>query len=75
MDDSIQEAMLRCIHVPSITAVGPIVTEKLAKQKKKNLTSQWTVKYVTVKYGPLRSRGHANMYASAKYHCCRTNIY
>ena len=39
MDDCIQEVMLRCIHVPSITAVGPIVTEKLAKKKTKtNLT-------------------------------------
>ena len=31
MDDCIQEVMLRCMHVPSITAVGQIVTgtEKL----------------------------------------------
>ena len=29
MDDYIQEAMLKCMKVPSITSVGPIVTEKL----------------------------------------------
>ena len=29
MGDCIQEAMLRCMQVPSITVVGPIVTEKL----------------------------------------------
>ena len=29
MDDYIQEVMLGCMHVPSITAVDPIVTEKL----------------------------------------------
>ena len=29
MDDHIEEDMLRCMQVPSITAVGPIVTEKL----------------------------------------------
>ena len=28
MDDCIQEAMLKCMQVPSITAVGPIVTEE-----------------------------------------------
>ena len=28
-DDCIQEAMLRCLQVPSIIAVGPTVTEKL----------------------------------------------
>ena len=28
-DDSIQEAMLSCMQVPSIIAVGPIVIEKL----------------------------------------------
>ena len=35
MDDCIQGAMLRCMQVPSITAVGPIVTDKLTKRKKK----------------------------------------
>ena len=30
---------------------------------------------VKVKYGWLHWRGHAKMYASAKYHCCRTNSY
>ena len=34
MDDCIQETMLRCMQVPSITAVGPIVTEKLTKLEK-----------------------------------------
>ena len=29
MDDCIKEAMLRYKQVPSITAVGPTVTEKL----------------------------------------------
>ena len=29
IDDCIQEAMLRFLQVPSITAVGPTVTEKL----------------------------------------------
>ena len=29
MDDSIQEAMLRCMHVLSITGVEAMVTEKL----------------------------------------------
>ena len=29
MDDCIQEAMLRCMQVPSITAVGPVVSMKL----------------------------------------------
>ena len=33
MDKCIQEAMLRCMQVPSISAVGPIVTEKRSKQK------------------------------------------
>ena len=28
-----------------------------------------------VKYGWLHSRGHAQMYASAQYNCCRTNSY
>ena len=28
-DDCIQEVMLRCLQVPSITTVGPTVTEKL----------------------------------------------
>ena len=36
MDDCIQEAMLRCMQVPSITAVGLIVTEKLTLTEKKN---------------------------------------
>ena len=37
MDDCIQGAMLRCtcMQVPSITAVGPIFTEKLTKTEKK----------------------------------------
>ena len=40
MDDCNQEATLRvrCVQAPSITVVGPIVTEKLthpAKKKKK----------------------------------------
>ena len=29
MDDCTQEAMLRCMHILSILAVGAIVTEKL----------------------------------------------
>ena len=29
MDDCIQEVMLKYMQVPSITAVGPIVTKKL----------------------------------------------
>ena len=29
MDDFIQEVMLRCMHVPSLTAVGLSVTEKM----------------------------------------------
>ena len=33
MDDSIQEIMLRCVHMPSIIAVGPIVTGKLTWKK------------------------------------------
>ena len=41
MDACIQKAML-CMQVPSITAVGPIVTEK-----QKNL-SHWTVKYKVI---------------------------
>ena len=28
MDDWVQEVMLKCMQVPSITAVRPIVTEK-----------------------------------------------
>ena len=34
IDDCIQEAMLRCLQVPSITAVGPTVTEKLTQMEK-----------------------------------------
>ena len=41
MDDCIQEVMLRCIHVPSITAVGPVVTETLTEKH----NSHCTVKY------------------------------
>ena len=46
MDDCIQEAMLKCMQVPSITAVGPIATEKLTStEKKRKLESNWTIKY------------------------------
>ena len=38
MDDCIQGVMLRCMHVPGITAVGPIVTEK-TDLNQKNLTN------------------------------------
>ena len=31
MDDRIKEAMRKCMHVPIITAVGPIGTEKLTQ--------------------------------------------
>ena len=34
MNDCIQDIMLRCTHMPSITAVGPIVTEKLTQTEK-----------------------------------------
>ena len=40
MDDCIQEAMLKCTQVSSITAVGPIITEKLTKAEKKKVTGQ-----------------------------------
>ena len=36
MDGCIQGVMLQCMQVPSITAVGPIVTETLT-YKEKNL--------------------------------------
>ena len=35
MDDCTQEAILRCMQVPNITAVRPILTEKLTKMEKK----------------------------------------
>ena len=35
MDDCIQETMLRCMQVPSITADGPTVTEKLTETVKR----------------------------------------
>ena len=34
MDDCVQEAMVKSMQVPSITAVEPIVTEKLTKTEK-----------------------------------------
>ena len=34
MDDCIYEVMLKCIHVPSIIAVGPIVKEKQTCDKR-----------------------------------------
>ena len=34
MNDCIQEAMLSCKQMPSITAVGPIITEKLTLTEK-----------------------------------------
>ena len=40
MDDCIQEAMLKRIQVPSITAVGPTVTEKPTNEKNKKFTGQ-----------------------------------
>ena len=43
MDDCVQEAMVKSMQVPSITAVEPIVTEKLTKTEKKlkEVTGQW----------------------------------
>ena len=35
MDDCIQQVMVRFMYVPSITAVGPTVTEKLKKKLNK----------------------------------------
>ena len=44
MDDCIQEVMLKSIHVPSITAVASIVTEKLIWMEKRNkVTWQWNI--------------------------------
>ena len=40
MDDHTQEVMLRCMHVPRITAVGPRVTEKLTKMEKPNKVTE-----------------------------------
>ena len=34
MDDCMQEALLRCMQVPSIAAVGLIVSEKLTQTEK-----------------------------------------
>ena len=35
MDDHTQEVMFRCMHVPSIIAVGPTVSGNWSKKKKK----------------------------------------
>ena len=45
MNDCTQEAMLRCMHVLSISlAVGPIITEKLTKMPKYNKVSEpWNI--------------------------------
>ena len=50
MDVCIQEVMLRCMHVPNIATVGPIVTEKLTKQKNLIKSMDGEI-WATVKYG------------------------
>ena len=51
MDDCIQEVLLRCMHVTSINAVQPVVTEKLTETEK-NLTKILDHEmYVMIKYG------------------------
>ena len=39
MADS-KEDMLKCMHVPSITATGPTLTEKLTKMEKLNKVTE-----------------------------------
>ena len=43
MDDCIQKVMLICMQVPSITAVGPIVAEKLTLMEKNKVTGPWNI--------------------------------
>ena len=74
MDDCTQEAMLRCVHVLSIT--GCRSNNYWETDKNKHLTKSVDCEIeVEVKYGWLHSRGHAKMYKSANYHCCRNNSY
>ena len=53
MDVCIQEVMLRCMQVPSITAVGPIITEKLTKMEKNNqVTGPWNIGHKLPSFKP-----------------------
>ena len=72
MDNCIQEVMLRCMHVPSMTVVWKIMKNWPAP---KILTSLDREIQVDVKYRYLRSKGNAKMYACVTYHCCGTNSY